>query len=35
MMEIVKDFYKSHYLFEVVTNKALLFGNDVKGLFVI
>ena len=35
MMDIVEYFHESHYLFEVVSNKTLLFCNDVKCLFII
>lgn len=35
VMEIVEYFHQSHHLFEVVANKALLLGDDVKSLFVI
>ena len=34
-MKIVEYLHKPHHLFKVVTNKSLLFGNDVKSLFVI
>ena len=34
-MEIVEYLHQSHHLFEVVANKALLLGDDVKSLFVI
>ena len=35
VMEIVEYLHQSHHLFEVVSNKALLLGDDVKSLFVI
>ena len=31
-MEIVEYLHQSHHLFEVVANKALLLGNDVKSV---
>ena len=35
IMEIVKNIHQTHKLLEVVANKALLLGDDVKSLFVI
>ena len=32
VMEIVEYLHQSHHLFEVVANKALLLGDDVKSL---